>query len=194
MTFDYHNLTPAPIASICKNAVATSQPLATQAGIDALRKGGNACDAALAAAITLTVVEPNNNGLGSDAFALIWDGKSYRALTPQAEPQASLAPLILKARRACLSGVGHPLRSRRGKRLGSTIRTIGSATFSEPVRTRDSLCSGRLHGWPENGALLAARRPSVSRLRVLSIDVCGARGTSKSRRHETVTRSRGLTH
>lgn len=54
------------------NVVATSQPLATQAGLDMLRRGGTAADAALAMAITLTVVEPTSNGLGSDAFALIW--------------------------------------------------------------------------------------------------------------------------
>ncbi len=57
-----------------RNAVATSQPLATQAGVAMLAKGGNAVDAALATAITLTVVEPCSNGLGSDLFAILWTG------------------------------------------------------------------------------------------------------------------------
>ena len=60
---------------IARNVVASSQPLAVQAGIKILQSGGNAVDAAIATAITLTVVEPNNNGLGSDAFAIVWDGK-----------------------------------------------------------------------------------------------------------------------
>ena len=68
----------APVAA--ENLVATSQPLATQAGIDALRRGGNAVDAALSAAITLTVVEPNNNGVGSDAFCILWDGHELTGL------------------------------------------------------------------------------------------------------------------
>ncbi len=65
---------------LARNVVATSQPLATQAGMQALVKGGNAIDAALAAAITLTVVEPNNNGVGSDAFAQVWDGARLHGL------------------------------------------------------------------------------------------------------------------
>ncbi len=63
----------APVAA--RNVVATSQPLATQAGIEILQRGGNAVDAILAAAITLTVVEPSNNGVGGDAFAQVFDGK-----------------------------------------------------------------------------------------------------------------------
>ncbi len=55
-----------------KGMVATSQPLAAQAGLEILKKGGNAIDAAVATAAALTVLEPTSNGIGSDAFALVW--------------------------------------------------------------------------------------------------------------------------
>lgn len=70
-----------------RGAVATSQPLATLAGIQTLCVGGNAVDAAVTIAITLTVVEPTSNGIGSDAFALVWDGTLHGLNASGKSPQ-----------------------------------------------------------------------------------------------------------
>ncbi len=75
-----------------KNVVAASQPLAVQAGIRMLLKGGNAVDAALATAIALTVTEPVSNGLGSDAFALIWDGKGLAGINGSGKSPKAWTP------------------------------------------------------------------------------------------------------
>ncbi len=69
--------------------VATSQPLAAQAGVSMLARGGNAVDAALATAIALTVVEPTGNGLGSDAFAIVWDGAQLHGLNASGRSPAA---------------------------------------------------------------------------------------------------------
>ncbi|SFH85064.1 gamma-glutamyltransferase family protein [Albimonas pacifica] len=74
------------------NVVATSQPLAAQAGLEMLRLGGNAVDAALAAAAALTVVEPTGNGLGSDAFAILWDGSALHGLNASGRSPAAWTP------------------------------------------------------------------------------------------------------
>ncbi len=79
--FAWHNPYPTlrtPV--LARNVVSTSQPLAAQAGLRMLWKGGNAVDAAIAAAAALTIVEPVSNGLGSDCFAILWDGKELTGL------------------------------------------------------------------------------------------------------------------
>ena len=75
-----------------RNAVASSQPLATQAGIRMLLAGGSAADAAVAAAMALTVVEPNCNGIGGDLFAIVWDGSRLHGLNASGRSPAALRP------------------------------------------------------------------------------------------------------
>jgi len=75
-----------------RNIVSTSQPLASQAGLKALAAGGNAIDAALAAAITLTVVEPSSNGIGSDLFCIVWDGQALHGLNASGRSPAAWNP------------------------------------------------------------------------------------------------------
>jgi len=77
---------------LARNCVATSQPLAAQAGLRMLMKGGSAVDAVLATAISLTVLEPTSNGIGSDAFAILWDGKKLQGLNASGRSPAAWTP------------------------------------------------------------------------------------------------------
>ena len=78
--------------TMARNVVSTSQPLAAQTGLRMLLQGGNAVDAILATAITLTVVEPISNGIGSDAFAIVWDGKALHGLNASGRSPAGWTP------------------------------------------------------------------------------------------------------
>ena len=91
--FAWHNPYPTLRTPVmARNVVSTSQPLAAQAGLRMLWKGGNAVDAAIAAAATLTIVEPVSNGLGSDAFAILWDGKELTGLNSSGVAPAAWSP------------------------------------------------------------------------------------------------------
>ncbi|HWV63906.1 MAG TPA: gamma-glutamyltransferase [Oxalicibacterium sp.] len=95
--FDWTNRYPSIRQPLfARNTVATSQPLAAQAGLRMLLKGGNAVDAAIAAAAALVVVEPVSCGLGSDAFALVWDGKELHGLNSSGTAPGAWTPDYFK--------------------------------------------------------------------------------------------------
>jgi gamma-glutamyltranspeptidase / glutathione hydrolase len=85
---------------LARNVVATSQPLAAQAGLRMLLAGGNAADAAIASAATLTVVEPTMNGIGSDAFAIVWDGSRLHGLNASGRSPSAWSPQRFAARQS----------------------------------------------------------------------------------------------
>jgi gamma-glutamyltranspeptidase / glutathione hydrolase len=75
-----------------RNVVSTSHPLAAQAGLRMIANGGNAVDAAIAAAAAMTIVEPCSNGLGSDAFCILWDGQQLHGLNASGPAPAAWSP------------------------------------------------------------------------------------------------------
>ncbi len=91
--FDWHNGYPSVrLPMFGRNVVSTSTPLATQAGMKMLWKGGNAVDAAVATAAVKTLTEPVSNGLGSDAFCILWDGKQLHGLNSSGPAPAAWTP------------------------------------------------------------------------------------------------------
>ena len=124
MNFNYNNpYTSTRIPVFARNVVSTSHPLGAQAGLRMLLKGGNAVDAAIAAAATMTIVEPVSNGLGSDAFALIWDGKELHGLNASGRAPQAWTPDYFK-------------------------RKHGAAAVTPPKRGFDSVTvPGAVAGW-----------------------------------------------
>ena len=90
MTFDFSTpYSSARLPVFARNIVSTSHPLAAQAGLRMMQQGGNAVDAAIAAAAAMTITEPVSNGLGSDAFCILWDGQKLHGLNASGPaPQA----------------------------------------------------------------------------------------------------------
>ena len=99
MQFNFSN----PYAStrlpvFARNVVSTSHPLAAQAGLRILQSGGNAVDAAVAAAAAMTICEPVSNGLGSDAFAILWDGKALHGLNASGRAPQGWTPQYFESK------------------------------------------------------------------------------------------------
>jgi len=87
--------TPYPSARLpvfARNIVSTSHPLAAQAGLRMMQKGGNAVDAAIATAAVMMLVEPCSNGLGSDMFCILWDGEQLHGLNASGPAPAAWTP------------------------------------------------------------------------------------------------------
>lgn len=100
LQFDYHQhpyISRRETTVGRKGMVATSQPLAAQAGLDILKLGGNAIDAAIATASALTVVEPTSNGIGGDAFAIAWVNEKLVSLNASGRAPQSLTTEAVKA-------------------------------------------------------------------------------------------------
>ncbi len=93
MSFNFSNpYTSTRLPVFARNVVSTSHPLAAQAGLRMLYNGGNAVDAAVATAAAMTVCEPVSNGLGSDSFCILWDGKALHGLNASGRAPATWTP------------------------------------------------------------------------------------------------------
>src|SRR5580658_6110809 len=90
MSFDWRAGYPSVrLPVFARNVVSTSHPLAAQVGLSLLQRGGNAVDAAVGAAAAMTILEPCSNGLGSDAFCILWDGKKLHGLNASGRAPAA---------------------------------------------------------------------------------------------------------
>ena len=121
-----------------RNVVTTSHPLAAQAGLRMLLQGGNAVDAAIATAAAMTVVEPCSNGLGSDAFCILWDGEKLHGLNASGCAPQAWTPDYFKRKYGADAatppqrGMGLGDRAGRGRRLGGAVASA-SASCRSPI-------------------------------------------------------------
>jgi len=134
--------------------IATSHPLATQAGLEAFGAGGNAVDAALAAAVVLAVAEPTDNGLGGDAFAIVWHNGRLHGLNGSGR-----APATLDSTRVDVSGPRSVTVPGAVRAWADLAQRFGRLGLDRPLRAgaelaaRGVACTSRIaHKWARAGA------------------------------------------
>jgi gamma-glutamyltranspeptidase/glutathione hydrolase len=111
---------PRPARDFARHAVSAANPLAADAGLAALRHGGNALDAALAMAFVLGVVEPQSSGIGGGALLLHWDGRRLRAWDGRETAPAAAGERLF------LGADGRPLPLREAQRSGLAVGVPGA--------------------------------------------------------------------
>ena len=133
MNFNFNNpYSTTRIPIFARNVVSTSHPLASTAGLRMRLLGGNAVDAAIAAAAVMTIVEPVSNGLGSDAFALIWDGKELHGLNASGRAPQAWTPEYFKRKYPGSNVSGGNTPPKRGMDAVTVPGAVGSwAAMSE---------------------------------------------------------------
>ncbi|MGJ3626187.1 gamma-glutamyltransferase [Sphingomonas sp. MMS24-JH45] len=133
-------------------AAGSARPLATQAGIDMLRRGGSAVDAAIAMNACLGLLEPTANGIGGDGYAMIWDPKAKKVvgltrLGPIANRNSTSRPCA-RARRTgrCPRSARCRCRCRARSTRGGRWPALREAALGRPVPARDRACRERCAG------------------------------------------------
>jgi len=130
-----------------RGMVATSQPLAAQAGLEIIKAGGNAVDAAIATAACLTVVEPTSNGLGSDAFALVWIKDKLHGLNASGYSPYSISAEKLKERginEIPKYGVIPVMVPGAPAAWAELSEKFGKLHFRRSIKARNQLCKKRI--------------------------------------------------
>ncbi len=158
-----------PVIMGLRGAVVSNHPLATQAGFDVLRAGGNAADAAVAVGTTIGVVEPHMSGVGGDGFFLVWDaaagegtvvtacGQAAATATPERYAGGIPHTGVLSASVPGLAGGWEALRARFG------TRPAGELFAPAIAHARDGFAATRRFGhFAARQAALLARDPACA--------------------------------
>ena len=164
--FDWSNPYPSVrIPLFARNVVSTSHPLAAQAGLRMLLKGGNAVDAAIAAAAAIVLVEPVSCGLGGDCFAIVWDGQQLHGLNSSGVAPAAWNVEYFKRKHGvgeraggAASAAGTRSRCRAWWRAGPRCMKAGQAAVRATVRAGHRDRRARLRRAAGGGAQVGRRR------------------------------------